>query len=328
MADYPYIFGLLKSLESKLLNQNDMERMIDAPSLEAAFRVFNDTAYADNLLEVAPRDFQKALNEDLKQTKLMFENLLNDSRLLAFLFSRFDFHNLKVIFKSKYSHQDLKEEESPVGTIPSESLRNHILSGAKVDLPPHLSKIIEKTKDLFSQDNSPHRIDSFFDKEMFSYLDKTAAAINNNYISDFLKLQITLANIKIFLRAKRLKKDAKWLAEEIIPGGRIPKKDLLASYDKEPKEALDACCFYFENKFRPIIEAYLENQNLWRLEQAFENYELDFLKETKRFPYGPEVAVAYYYANKNALRQVRLIMTGKLNGVPPAEIKERLRELW
>jgi V/A-type H+-transporting ATPase subunit C len=103
---------------------------------------------------------------------------------------------------------------------------------------------------------------------------------------------------------------------------------MLASYEKDLKEALDACCFYFENKFRSIIEAYLENQSLWRLERAFENYELDFLKEAKRLPYGPEICLAYYYANKNALRQVRLIMTGKLNNVPPTEIRERLRELW
>lgn len=328
MADYPYIFGLLKSLEARLLNQNDMERMIDAPSLEAAFRVFNDTEYADNLLEVSARDFRKALDEDLKQTKQMYENLLNDSRLLAFLFSRFDFHNLKAIFKSKYGGQDLKEEESQVGIVSSDTLRNYILSGAKVDLPAHLSLIIEKAQNNFEKDSSPHNIDSFFDKEMFSHLDKTAKSIDNAFIYDFLKLQIALANIKIFLRAKRLKKDVKWLAEEIIPGGRIPKEEMLASYDKEPKEALDACCFYFENKFRPIIEEYFDSQSLWRLERAFENYELDFLKEAKRMAYGPEIAVAYYYAHKNALRQVRLIMTGKLNGVAPEEIKERLRELW
>jgi V/A-type H+-transporting ATPase subunit C len=174
MADYPYIFGLLKSLEGKLLNQNDMERMIDAPTLEAAFRVFNDTEYADNLLEVAPRDFRKALDEDLKQTKQMYENLLNDSRLLAFLFSRFDFHNLKLIFKSKYGGLDLKTEESLVGTVSSETLRNYILSEAKVDLPAHLFLIIERAKIALEKDSSPHFIDSFFDKEMFSHLEKKA----------------------------------------------------------------------------------------------------------------------------------------------------------
>ena len=69
MADYPYIFGLFKSLEGKLLNPNDIERMVDAKDAQTAFRVFNDTEYADNLLEVEPQEFKKALGDDLKQTR-------------------------------------------------------------------------------------------------------------------------------------------------------------------------------------------------------------------------------------------------------------------
>lgn len=328
MADYPYIFGLFKSLESKLLNANDIERMVDAPDAGVAFRVFNDTAFADNLLEVKPEEFNKALDDDLKQTHAIFRQEIADRKILEFIFSRYDFHNIKLCFKAKYSGQNLKKNESEVGTVSRELIRNYIIAGQKPDLPKHIKTVIDQALNDFEKNKDPNHIDAFLDQAMFSHLKRVAGQLNNKFISDFLKRQIDLSNVKIFLRAKRLKKEAKWLAKELISGGQVPTKEMLGVYDKELKIALDTCCAYFDNRFRPIIEEYLKNQNLWWLEQAFENYELDFLKEAKRLAYGPEIAVAYFYANKNALRQVRLIMTGKLNGVPPAEIRERLRNLW
>ena len=46
-----------------------------------------------------------------------------------------------------------------------------------------------------------------------------------------------------------------------------------------------------------------------------------YLQKAKRIAYGPEVVVAYYFAKRNALRNTRIIMTGKLNNLPVDEIK-------
>ncbi len=328
MADYAYIMGLFRSLEGKLLNPNDIERMIDAPDIESAFRVFNDTEYADNLLEVEPKDFKKALNDDLKQTRDLYEQVISDKKILEFLFLRHDFHNIKLAFKEKYSQKDLAEKESQIGTILSSSIKNYILNEARVDLRKELKEIIDQARAEFEKNNNPHFIDSYLDRKMFALLSQTVDEIGNDFITDFLKMQIDMANIKIFLRTRRLKKDGKWLENELIPGGRIKEKELLSVYDKDDKEALNTFFIHFNNKFISLIVDYLEDKNLWKLEQQFENYELEYLKETKRMSYGPEIAVAYYYAKKNALRNVRLIMTGKLNEVAPAEIRERVRNLW
>ena len=51
------------------MNPTDIERMIDAENPNAAFKVFNDTDYADNLLDVEATGFKKALDDDLNQAK-------------------------------------------------------------------------------------------------------------------------------------------------------------------------------------------------------------------------------------------------------------------
>ena len=85
MNNYAYISGLIKYREKKLLNPTDIERMVNAKNGEEAFRVFNDTDYADNLLDVSALEYQQALDDDLKQIKELFSKYL-ELALLKFLF--------------------------------------------------------------------------------------------------------------------------------------------------------------------------------------------------------------------------------------------------
>ena len=44
--------------------------------------------------------------------------------------------------------------------------------------------------------------------------------------------------------------------------------------------------------------------------------------------YGPEAVIAYIAAVEGEITAVRMILTGKLTGVAPETIRERLRELY
>jgi V/A-type H+-transporting ATPase subunit C len=43
-------------------------------------------------------------------------------------------------------------------------------------------------------------------------------------------------------------------------------------------------------------------------------------------PYGPETVFAYIAAKENEIRQARIILTCKANGVSPDVLRERLRD--
>ncbi len=55
---------------------------------------------------------------------------------------------------------------------------------------------------------------------------------------------------------------------------------------------------------------------------------MTMLREAKMFALGPEPIIAYVMAKENEVRNVRIIMIGKKNGVATAEIAERLRESY
>ena len=53
-----------------------------------------------------------------------------------------------------------------------------------------------------------------------------------------------------------------------------------------------------------------------------------YLGEAKLVGYGEEPAVAYLAAVENEITAVRMILTGRLAGIAPNVIRERLRDLY
>jgi len=325
--NYAFATGKIRALEARLLNSTDIERMIDADNSEAAFKVFNDTDYADNLLDIEATGFKKALDDDLNQAKYLLEHIVPDPSLVRLVFLQYDFHNLKLAFKAKYSAKDLKEDASPFSQFPYSDYTEYIIEEKNNDLSEDLKEIIDQIKPELDKEPDSHLIDNTLDKKYFELYQKLAKELGNQFIQDLVMIQINIANVKTFLRSKRMNKDNKFLGNQLIKGGSLPIRDFLEVYDKDLKEAFKAFSRCFPKQMDQAFAEYQKNQNLWQLEKEFEHYELEFTRKAK-YLVGPEVIVAYYYAKTNAIRNVRLIMTGKLNKVKPEEIKQRVRELW
>ena len=63
-------------------------------------------------------------------------------------------------------------------------------------------------------------------------------------------------------------------------------------------------------------------------ELACDNAVTDFLKDAKLVGFGPETLVAYLAATEGEITAVRMILTGRLAGIEPDTIRERLRDLY
>ncbi len=328
-SKYLYASGLLRSLENKILDSNDTERMIGAANLTEAFNVFNDTDYANNLLGVEARDFNKALEDDLMQLKNLFFQIIPDENLLKIIFYYYDFHNIKLAFKEKYLEKNLEKHSSSLGFSNYQKIKNVIVNEKKEDLPKEINKAIDCINEQLGKEKPlSHLIDRWTNWQYFKVIYGLAQKINNSFLKKLVSLQIDIANLKSFIRGKRMNRESNYIISEILLKGSIPIKDFTELMEKPLEEGLNYFKKYFSKKAARLIEDYLEHKNLWRLERDLENLELDFVRQSKFVAYGPEIALGYYYAKKNATRNVRLIMTAKLNNIKSEEIKERRRELF
>ena len=53
-----------------------------------------------------------------------------------------------------------------------------------------------------------------------------------------------------------------------------------------------------------------------------------YLASARRVSYGPEAVVEYLAAVESEITAVRMILTGRLAGIAPQVIRERLRDLY
>ena len=63
-------------------------------------------------------------------------------------------------------------------------------------------------------------------------------------------------------------------------------------------------------------------------ELACDNAVTAYLRTAKLVSYGPEALIAYLAAVESETTAVRMILTGRLAGIAPDTIRERLRDMY
>ncbi|MEA3398543.1 MAG: V-type ATPase subunit, partial [Patescibacteria group bacterium] len=220
-SNYIYPSAKIRALEPKILDQTDIERMVDAPDFDNAFKVLNDTDYADNLLEVEPFEFRKALTNDFKQLYDLLGKITPDKRLFQLLFLERDLVNLKLLFKAKHFEQnvdDLVEEDT---VYPISHFKKYIFEQKDIGLDKGLKNLISEAEKQIFEDTRPDQIDAILTREYFKLIQNIANKLRNAFIKKLIKIKINNANIITFLRAKKLNLAKNQLLEKLIKGGTI-----------------------------------------------------------------------------------------------------------
>jgi len=179
---YEYATGLLRVLEKRILSQNDFERMSGAKTAAEAFKVLNDTDYADNLLNLKPEKYEKALKLDEKDLKKLFKKIVENQKLLQFLFLKDDFLNLKLYFKKKFGKIDA-------------NLRMNANDANKTDANPRMNanianKVVEKLKKL--KKITPRKIDEICDLELYKERKNIAKKLRDKFLQKINKKDLDL----------------------------------------------------------------------------------------------------------------------------------------
>jgi len=324
-ASYHYASAKIRALEPAILDQTDIERMVDAPDFATAFKVLNDTDYADNLLEVEPIEYRKALSDDYRQLYELLKDITPDPKLFKLIFLERDLVNIKLLFKAKYHEVNVDEFLRENTIYPVQALKEFILDKKETGLEPEIKNLIIETEKQLAENNQPDLIDSTLTKEYFSLIQKITKKINRPLITDLIKIQINNANVLTWLRSKRLNLDKNKLAERLISGSDIYPKKLVELYSDEAKSLRPLINVYYD---KPTVEAfdhYCEKDLLFDFEKALEDFKTSKAQKAQMIASGPEVIYAYHLAKQNAVANIRIIMTGKFNKIPGEEIKKTLR---
>ena len=121
-------------------------------------------------------------------------------------------------------------------------------------------------------------------------------------------------------------KDTDFMAAALIPSGSIDISRISAAGDKDGIAALYASSRL--EKAAALGAEAVSGGSMTAFELACDNAVNAYLCSAKLVSYGPEALIAYLAAVESEITAVRMILTGKREGIAPELIRERLRDMY
>lgn len=304
--------------------------MVEAASGEEALKVMSETDYGGSIAELdRVHDFEIILQEELKRTFALVKQISPQPHLIDLMGLKYDLHNLKVLFKAKYLGKSGDDILFPVGTIPLDKLKAMMAGDDFQDLPPSLRMAAEQVAEEFVISRDPQVIDLLLDRAYYDTLITMARKERIDILEGLFVREVDLTNIKTFLRVKRMGRNRDFFKKAFLPHGNITVDFFLGLLD-EPLEILAErlAMSDYATVVSEGVREWQEKGTITRLEKLSDDFITAYLQQGKARPFGLEPLIGYLHAKDIEIRNIRMIMVGKINGLPIEAIRERLRDVY
>ena len=323
--DYLYISSLLRAREPRMLSREKAERMLDAPGFEDAAKMLTDSGYED-MSQMTVKQIEDALSQRRVRVFHELETLVPDAAALDLFRLKYDYHNIKVLIKADAMFQNDASLLSASGRIAPETVQRKFNEDRLRDLPGELGHAAEEAKALLSRSANPQLSDFLLDKAYFREMQALAEGLDSDYARGYVALLADSTNLRTAVRILRMGKDIGYLQEALVSGGSISEERLSAGISGEGIAAVFAGTPLA--KAAQLGQEAVSGGTLPAFELACDNALASYLADAKLCSFGEESVLAYLAGTENELTAVRMILTGRLAGVPADTIRERLRDLY
>lgn len=324
-TDYAAISARLRILENRLLTRERMEQLIEAREDGECIKLLADCGYPEPAALTLP-ELELSLAKAQAELFADLEKCLDDPDVLAVFQVKYDYHNAKALIKSQARDVDAAHLLVDGGRYDPKALAEGFQSG---ELPENVSEpyrtAVWAAKDLLATSSDPQQADFLLDKACYEEMLAHAKAAKSPFLTDYVKLTIDSLNLRSVVRALRAQRGKELLEAALIPGGTVDGNTLKFAKAAElpqlfPKDLQSAAA---------EGAALLEGQgSMTVFERLCDNAVARYVQKARQVPFGVEVVVGYLFARQSELTALRIILSGRLAGLPKETIRERLREAY
>ena len=322
---YLCLSAMLRVREGRMLTGDKAQRMLDAASFEEAAKLLLDCAY-EEMGQMSAVEIEDALAKRRDGIFAEMARLAPDARVVDLFRVKYDYHNAKTLVKAEAMGVKPERLLSGSGRVSGDKLLGAFAEGRWSDLPGALGHALEEAKATLSRTGNPQLADFVLDRACFGEMAGLAEELEEPFLRRYTALLIDSTNLKSAVRTFRMGKDAAFLHSVILPGGEVSAERLCNAGDKDAVAAL------FANspleKAAALGAEAAGGGSMTAFELACDNAVTAFLKEAKLVGFGCEPLAAYLAATEGEITAVRMILTGRLAGIAPQTIRERLRDLY
>lgn len=316
--------------EKKLLGKNYLGRLIDGGKLEETLRFLLDSdyqSYVNNLKR--PEDYEEALSLRNRDFYKELYEISPEEAPIDLVTLKYVYHNLKVLVKEYVQKENYEDMYIRIKDMNIESLKEDVSEEKRGNSDEVLYSEARHAIKRYENSKDPQEVDIYLDNCYYKHLIEIAEDSDVKMFKEYVEDLIDFTNIKTFLRCRKQNRTGEFLDEVLLEGGTIEKNELVLNIGTEFDEnspIIKKARIYKYLK-EGLID-YKKTESLSIFEKLMDDYFVDLIKSVKQITFGPEVIFAYALSHEMEIKNLRIILISKLNGLSSEFIRERLRETY
>ena len=323
-TDYLGISASVRVLENSLLTSEQYEQLIAAKSDDEEAKLLQSFGYG----QLEPKH-PEAIDADLMAVRAdaldeLAAAMPTPGDLDVFKI-KYDYHNVKVLLKAEAMNVSPGEMLIGLGRVSDGAMYLAHQERDGSNLPGHIDDAAKEGYDILAATRDPQLCDIAVDRWYFIDLLETAEATGSEFLLGYVRLQIDAANLRTLVRTLRMGKNADFLRGVLFEGGKAPLEELLRVSANKGGGLVE---LYALSRLESAAEAgakALGGGLLTEFEKRCDDALNDYLDSARLIPFGEEPVLAYLAARETEYTNLRIILMGRMAGVPADVIRSRLR---
>ncbi|MGI6095978.1 MAG: V0D/AC39 family V-type ATPase subunit [Lachnospiraceae bacterium] len=317
---YTYAVARIRALEVALFSSSTIDQLIACQNAEQCLQFLSEKGWGDS---DTPMDAEAILNRESEKTWETIKEMNVDMSVFDVLSYPNLFHNLKAAIKAVYAgehHGNIFYDDC---AIPGDEMLAIVREKNFSRLPESMAGAAAEAYETLFHTGDGQLSDVIIDRAALEAIYQAGQEAKDEIIRDYAESTVAVANIKTAVRSQKTAKTLEFMKRAMAECESLS-VDLLA---KAAVSGMDAISEYLSGT------AYAEGANaLMESSSAFERWCDNRIIQTiqpqkyNSFSVGP--LVAYVLARENEIKTVRIILSGKENGLSDDAIRERVREMY
>ncbi|GMA46182.1 V-type ATP synthase subunit C [Tetragenococcus muriaticus PMC-11-5] len=320
----------IRTYESRLLTKNTFDRMMAAEEAEDSYSILQETTYGDFIEdEDEVRDFEQVLIAEKKRTFDLVYNITPVKSIVDLMALQYDYQNLKVLVKQEYTQEDFSEFLVPMGSLPLSVLKELVNVRRSNQVDPIMNRCIEEVFQYIEDYDEIQAVDIIFDNYYWDHMVNLSQSENNENIERLVQRNIDVFNISTTLRSYLMGQRKGFINAVLQKGGTLDTNEMVEGISASLENFMDYMeQTSYQNLVADSYDEITQNKKLTSLDLNKDNFLMRRLKEEKTTPFGPQAILGYLYAKEVEIKNLRMILVGKINKIPEETLQERVRESY
>lgn len=301
---YEFSIGSVRARENKLLSPSDFQYLQSAKTEKEYLQYLSEKSFGEG------QTLEQLLRHNADETWNYIKSIAPDIQMFSIFFLENDLYHFKTILKAVIFNKNCDRLLKTRCNIKVTDLKNILENRNFGSLPEWLAEPAQEAYTLLAHTKDARLSDSVLDKIFMEQMISESKKSKSEFLYRYFSEKVFYANLKIALRASRMKAERDFLEKALC--------DSCPGFDKEEviKKTLSGT---------EILYKYLEKISDYGCQQAvktFRNSSREFekylserlLKLTKEYcqytAEGPEPLYGYYITTESQRQKIKLIKAG------------------